>query len=356
MVELGVYGVARLYWVVFSGVLPGPDIRRTFIVLGAFSAVVGAVMCFQQRHLKRLLAYSTVAHVGIFVMAFAALDPTGTAGAALYVAGHAGIKSALFLMVGILLNRYGTVDEGELHGRGRHARVMRWLFVAGGLALAGLPPFGTALGKAVSEDALARAGYIWVPALFVLASAITGGAVVRAGARVYFGLGDKLSALPRREPTSETEEEKEVERPFGRTPVTMVIAVIVLLAGGLAVGILPGIGSGFSHAAARFVSRTGYVSAALAGAAYPRLPPGGVAGWTGLGVGLGVLSAVLAMSFAAVALYAGHLPAAMRALVRPVAPVLLGLRRLHSGHVGDYVAWLVIGVVALAALTGLPLR
>ena len=43
----------------------------------------------------------------------------------------------------------------------------------------------TALGKAVTEDALSKAGYSWIPALFVIVSAVTGGAVLRAGARVW---------------------------------------------------------------------------------------------------------------------------------------------------------------------------
>jgi NADH:ubiquinone oxidoreductase subunit 2 (subunit N) len=90
MVELGLYAVARVYWTVFSGTIPHPDVTRAFIVFGALTAALGAVMCFLQRHIKRLLAYSTVAYVGLFTMGFASLNVNGTAGAALYVAGHAG--------------------------------------------------------------------------------------------------------------------------------------------------------------------------------------------------------------------------------------------------------------------------
>src|SRR3954468_21678876 len=115
MVPLGVYGAFRVYWIVFSRVFPTGEIRRTFIVLGAVTAVVGAVMCFGQRHFKRLLAYSTIAHVGLFLIAAGCLTDEGTAGAAIYVAGHAGVKCALFLLAGVLLNRYRSVDEADLH-------------------------------------------------------------------------------------------------------------------------------------------------------------------------------------------------------------------------------------------------
>lgn len=60
----------------------------------------------------------------------------------------------------------------------------RGCFFIAALGLAGLPPFGTALGKALSEDAVPVAGYPWAPVLFVLVSAVTGAAVLRAGARV----------------------------------------------------------------------------------------------------------------------------------------------------------------------------
>ncbi|WP_333767151.1 hypothetical protein [Streptomyces sp. IBSBF 2435] len=59
------------------------------------------------------------------------------------------------------------------------------LFVAGGLAPAGLPPFGTALGKAPAEDAAGHA-YPWLPAVYAATSAPTGGAVLRAALRIFW--------------------------------------------------------------------------------------------------------------------------------------------------------------------------
>ncbi|MGA8112215.1 MAG: complex I subunit 5 family protein [Actinocatenispora sp.] len=138
MVELGVYAVARVYWTVFAGVLPGSAVRHAFLAFGVLTAVVGAVMCVSQRHLKRLLAYSTIAHVGLFLIGFALLDPTGLAGTALYVLGHAGIKAALFLLVGLLLNQYGSVDEAWLHGRAGHRNTTCWLFLLAAVTLSGL--------------------------------------------------------------------------------------------------------------------------------------------------------------------------------------------------------------------------
>ncbi|MCG7209151.1 complex I subunit 5 family protein [Streptomyces arenae] len=323
MVELGAYGVWRVYGTIFAGPggIPAADLERALVVLGVLTAVVGAVMCWHQRHIKRLLANSTIAHTGLFLAALGVLTPEGDDGAALYLLGHAGVKAALFACTGILLDRYGNVDERALHGRGRDLRTVGVLFGIGGLALAGLPPFGTGIGKAVSEEAVG--GPLTV--LFVLASAVTAGAVLRVAARVFLGLG----APPPKGTAYETtgaDEEPETAGRLDRIPVTMILVPAVLLAGALAVGVAPGFPA--------------VVSRAVAAAGTGRTPVD--VHWTSTGVLLGCLSSLLAVGLAAVA------------VVRPgllAAPNwALPLRRLQSGHVGDYVAWLLVGATVLGAL------
>ena len=356
MVELGVYGVARVYWVVFEGAIPHHAIRGAFVVLGTLTAIVGSVMCFSQRHLKRLLAYSTVAHVGLFLVSFAMLDDGGTAGLALYVLGHAGAKSALFLLAGIVLNRYGSVDEVELFGRGKRARVLPWLWVLGGLALAACPPFGTGLGKDIAETATLKAGYQWLPALFVLVSAVTAAAVLRAALRIYFGLGDRPTELSQPESTSGSNEEPEVGGTLAKVPLTMLAPIVVLLGGSLALGVVPGFAEAVGKAAHQFIDRAGYVTQAVANTSSAPVPHVPEMHWTALGVGLGLASAALSVVFAFLALYAQRFPAAMRRGAATLGVPLRGVRRVHSGHVGDYVAWLLVGLALLGALVGVPMR
>src|SRR5205085_484580 len=98
MVELGLYGVARLYWATFRGPFAAhqASIGHVLVGFGVVTAIVGAVMCLFQQHLKRLLAYSTISHVGLFLIGFALMDHVGLAGAIVYVVGHGLVKAALF--------------------------------------------------------------------------------------------------------------------------------------------------------------------------------------------------------------------------------------------------------------------
>jgi multicomponent Na+:H+ antiporter subunit D len=350
MVELGVYGVLRLFWVVYSETLPHADVRRALLVLGVATAVLGALMCFGQRHLKRLLAFSTIAHVGVIMVAAAMLTADGVAAAALYVLGHAGAVAALFLITGLLLNRYGGSDELQLFGRGRGERVLLVLFVAASLSLAGLPPFGTALGLSMAADATVSAGYPWIPGLLVLVSAVTAGAVLRVGGRVFLGLGaPPQGSQPTNDDTTAGGEDRDTR--LHRTPATMLGAVVVLALGSLAVGVLPHAGDAVAHAAQRFIDGAGYSDQALAAAPPGPLPPHPAGTWSALGVAAGLVSTLLSVAFAAIGLW----PDRLHVLLRPLQAGMRPVRALHTGHVGDYVAWLFAGVAALAALVGLPL-
>jgi multicomponent Na+:H+ antiporter subunit D len=351
MVPLGVYATLRVYWVVFSGTLATGDVRRTFLAAGVATAAVGAVMCAGQRNVKRMLAYSTIAHVGLFLCALAMLTQDGTAGALLYVAGHAGAKGTLFLLAGVLLNRYGSVDEHGLYGLGREARAMRWLWVAGGLALAAMPPFGTGLGKAVSEDASIHAGYTFLPAVFILVSAVTGGTVLRVTGRIFFGLGPRPEE---HDPEQVSSGEEEAEADITRVPFTMLVPILVLLLGCLAEGVIPGAHAVADRAGDFFTDRSGYARAALR-AATSSPPAVHTSNWTGLGLALGFTSAALAVAFGVLGLYAETIARQAGRAGNAGRGVIHGLRLLHSGHIGDYIAWLMTGMLGLILLVGLPL-
>ena len=338
MVELGVYGVARVYWTVFAPVLPADGARRALIALGAASALVGAVMCWRQRHLKRMLAFSTIAHTGLFLIGVGLLSAHGLAGAAVYVMGHLGVKAALFACAGILLSHFGTVDEHDLYGKGRGMPFVSALFLVGALALAGLPPFGTGLGKGMLDAAASDGGQPWIAALSVAASALTAGALVRAGLRIFHGAG----APPARAEAEPDPEHPDTATRVRRVPAPMLAAPLLLLAGSLWVGLQPGLPAWALRAADAFT-----------GSATARPVPS-APGWDGGAVLLGLLGTVLALGIAAITLWAPRRlmvrNEAASATTKQVRTLLVALERTHSGHVGDYASWLVGGIALLALL------
>ena len=224
------------------------------------------------------------------------------------------------------------------------------LLIIGALGLAGLPPFGTALGKALSEDAASTAGYGWAPFLFVAVSALTGGAVLRVAGRIYFSMGPRPQERSQVRASGNDDQEPRLQR----LPWTMITSIVVLLVGGFIIGLLPGVHSVANRAAATFIDSTGYTHQALY-----KVPERAVAttasNWTGIGLALGFASSVLACCIALAGLYGERLTARLPILRQAYGPVNL-LHRLHSGHVGDYVAWMMMGLAVLAGFIGLPLR
>ena len=188
--ELGLYAVARVYWTVFSSPLADTEGLRGVLLLGAVTtALVGGVMCLLQHHLARMLAYATVSHIGLTLAGFALLGPAGAGGAVLYLVADGMVKGSLFISVGIIDHHLHDVDERRLAGRGRHLPWLAALMVAGALGLAGMPPFGTFLGKALMEEAAVETGLPWLIGLFVVVAALTSAALLRATGRVFLASG-----------------------------------------------------------------------------------------------------------------------------------------------------------------------
>src|SRR5207244_1687806 len=139
-------------------------------------------------------AFSTISHIGLFLIGLALFDHAATAGVAVYALSHGLVKGALFLGSGILVYRFASVDEEAMRGMGRATPVTGVVFLLGGLALAEVPPFGTFTGKSLVEDAASSAGYHWVPWVFGITAAVTAGAVLRATGRIFLGWGPREAA------------------------------------------------------------------------------------------------------------------------------------------------------------------
>ena len=350
--ELGLYAVARVYWTVFSAPLAGVEGLSGVLLAGAVAtAVVGGVMCVLQHHLARMLAYATVSHVGLTLAGFALLGPAGAGGAVLYLVADGLVKGALFISVGIVDHPLPDVAELRLAGTGRHRPWAAALMVVGALGLAGAPPFGTFLGKALMEEAALETGRPWMIGLFVVVSALTLAALLRASGRIFLGLGQRRSSAVT------TPLAPEAARPHPHVHATQVAPAVLLLAGALAVGLAPGVTGAVEEAADHFTDRPAYVAVVLGATgdqgpaqSHPPVYLAGPALWA-------ALSILLGLGLALAALYADRLPVRLRSrLARAWDPAAATLRGLHNGQIGDSVTWLVVGLAGFGALLALVVR
>lgn len=327
MVALGLFGLLRLVLDVFAGAAAVAAVVQTLLLgMGAVTAVAGGAMALLQRHLKRLLAFSTISHTGIMLAGLAMLDRGGLGGMLAYFVGHGLVKGALFMVAGILLATRASIDEIGLRGLGRDLWPVGAAMALGGLLLAGLPLGTMDGGMALIGGAALSRHQAWVAAAVFAGSALTGAAVLRAAGRIFLGLGPEPDSAEQAAPTEE--EQEKADRPVW----LMLLPTAALL--GLA---LP-----FSDHASGFALHA-------AGGMMPPAMPGASAAATRAPDWLPWCSVALALAVAAWQLERQRLPpGAARTIDGLFGPLAHGLQAVHSGQIGDYVAWITVGLALFA--------
>ncbi|GAB2561677.1 NADH dehydrogenase [Dyella jejuensis] len=333
MVPVGLFGLGRLAMTTYVDVPAVAALLHALLLpIGAVTALVGGLMALQQTHLKRLLAYSTVSHVGVMLAALCLVSGSGATGWLLYMLGHGMVKAALFMAAGMLAATLDSVDELELYGRARDRHLLGCFYAIAGLCLAGLPVGIMAAGAEAIEGAGKAQGTGWLVAIIVISSATTGAAVLRAGVRIFLGKGE----LPAGKAPAAHESESG-DRPWSMMFVPLAMLVAANLVAGEPLRRMA------RMAAATFMHMPAW--SVLSGAQAYVVPAASAPSssseffaWLALG---------LAMVIAALQLFAARL-LEHRALW-PAHVSIGALRSLHAGRVGDQVAWLVFGLALLAA-------
>jgi multicomponent Na+:H+ antiporter subunit D len=347
MTDIGLIGVSRLYWTVFDAPFGhGHAVGDVLLWLGVVTAVLAGTMAFLQRHLKRMLAYSVVCHIGIMLAGIGLLDSSGLAGAELMFLAHALLTAGLFFVAGILHSDHCLIDELRLRGRGRGCWVPAAAWFAATVGLVGTPYVGVYLGHGLIDEGATGLGRPWVPALLWLGSALAGAALLRAGARIFLGWGEADDPL-----LGMTIEEDPLERDVLR-PLLVAVAVAAV-ALGIAISVVPGLGQRAEYAAARFQDRSGYAARILRGRPFPAPPslPVTIRHTSPESLLYGGGATVFAFALALAGLYRRRLPRMVSGVAgRLLAPPVQVLREFHSGVVGDYVAWITVGTAVVGGV------
>jgi len=141
LLAVSFYAILRYYQI--SVVSLGPRFPQTvLLVFGVASLLLAALYLLEQRDIKRLLAYSSVEHMGILAIGVSFGAPLALSGVLLHVLAHAAAKGNAFMGAGVLVRKFGTK---ELRVMADGIRVLPWsgpLFLIAVLALSAMPPFG----------------------------------------------------------------------------------------------------------------------------------------------------------------------------------------------------------------------
>ncbi|MFN8622067.1 MAG: proton-conducting transporter membrane subunit [Chloroflexota bacterium] len=169
---VAVYALAR-FDLVAAGAL-GPAFPSTLlVVLGLLSLAVALPFVVAQGDVKRLLAYSSVEHVGISVLALGFGGSIALAGLALHLLAHGLVKSSLFVSVGRLTDAVGSRHVGRLRGSLQRVPGDGRSFVAGSVLLSGLPPSALFVSEVAIVVGGFAAGWGWAAGIAALLLSLT---------------------------------------------------------------------------------------------------------------------------------------------------------------------------------------
>jgi len=377
---LGIYLLARAS---VDWMTPSPALRSVVMAVGVVTILGGVLMALVQHDLRRLLSFHAVSQVGYMLLGLGTGTLVGAMGGVFHMVNHALYKSCLFLGAGTVERETGTLELDRLGGLGRTMPVTFGCMLVAALSISGVPPLnGFASKWLVYQGCVAAGEPVWlVAALF--GSVLTLASFVKVLHSVFWGA--RRFRL-------------EAARERGGVGIPVSMLVLALLCVGLGVFaawplerfVGPAVGLEEGGASALAGSRTTW--GPLHGVAVPPaldLPAGvyspfGVTGLLGVGsllaLGVGYLGALrsrrLRPAFVGGASFdrethrfpgtefyreVREMPGLGRAIAageagrldvyhlfrRAGAPAVDLLRRLHTGLLQDYVAWCLLGTVAV---------
>lgn len=189
LLKMGGYGMIRLCVTIFPQV--AHQYAPLLVTLAVISILYGAAVTLRQTDLKRLIAYSSISHMGYVLLGIFALSQVSLTGAALQMFSHGIITGLLFAMAGLVMHNVEERDLRKLGGLARQIPIIAVIFSVAGLAALGLP---TTSGFAAeflvfvgSYSSTAVSGIQVYTILAVLGIVITAGYILWMLQRVFYG-------------------------------------------------------------------------------------------------------------------------------------------------------------------------
>ncbi|MGA7835320.1 MAG: proton-conducting transporter membrane subunit [Acidimicrobiales bacterium] len=189
---------ALLRFKAIADIALGPTFPRAlFLVVGLLSLVLATGMLIAQRDLKRMLAYSSIEHMGLLALGAAAGSPLAIAAVLLHMLGHGLTKSTLFISSGEIAHTEGTTEMAKLRGLLARRPLLGGVFGVGLIALLGFPPFSLFISEFTMARAEVNVGLWWVVAASLVCLGAIFASITNHARRVLFGAGASSSVAAR---------------------------------------------------------------------------------------------------------------------------------------------------------------
>ncbi|MGM0369115.1 MAG: complex I subunit 5 family protein [Bacillota bacterium] len=162
IIKIILYGLVKVIYKLFGSSFWGSRMQWIVLWWCVISFLVAHLLAYQQQNIKRLLAYSSVAHIAYLVVAFSLGTEDGLIAGNFHLLNHALMKSSLFLLSGILALQINSYQLDDWRGLSAKLPLQTFLFTGVSLAMIGLPPFNGFLSKFLIIRALIDEGYLLV--------------------------------------------------------------------------------------------------------------------------------------------------------------------------------------------------
>ena len=163
LTKVGVYAIFRTFTLLFRH---NPAVTHELLLaIAAFTMILGVLGAISQMDIKRILSYHIISQIGYMILGIGLFTTQALAGALFYIVHHVIVKSALFLVSGVVQETTGTTSLKALGGLQARSWLLSALFLVAALSLAGVPPFSGFFSKFIILQAgvtTGRYGYVGV--------------------------------------------------------------------------------------------------------------------------------------------------------------------------------------------------
>ena len=160
IIKAVLYSLIKVIYTVFKAeFFINSNLQLILIYWGVITFLIAHILAYQQENIKRLLAYSSIAHMGYLIIAFSLATEAGIIAANFHLLNHALMKSSLFLISGIFALEVNSYQLEDWVGLGYKLPYKTLLFTMAALAIIGLPPFNGFISKWLIVKEIIQQGY-----------------------------------------------------------------------------------------------------------------------------------------------------------------------------------------------------